>query len=83
MANDILFKNEDFVFSYRVGGILIHDGKILLQKPKNDDYSIIGGARPRCPASAGRSDKEPSAGEISARKCPRCNNSWSSGALTV
>ena len=27
---DILFKNDDFVFSYRVGGILIHKGKILL-----------------------------------------------------
>jgi len=43
MAKDILFKGEDYVFSYRVGGILIHDGKILLQKPKNDDYAIIGG----------------------------------------
>lgn len=43
MCNDILYKAEDFVFSYRVGGILIHDGKILLQKPVNDDYSIIGG----------------------------------------
>ena len=40
---DILFKNDDFVFSYRVGGILIHDGKILLQRPENDDYAIIGG----------------------------------------
>lgn len=40
---DILFKTDDFVFSYRVGGILIHDGRILLQKPKNDDYAIIGG----------------------------------------
>ena len=40
---DILFKTEDFVFSYRVGGILIRDGKILLQKPKNDNYAIIGG----------------------------------------
>lgn len=40
---DILFKNDDFVFSYRVGGILIRNGKILLQRPKNDDYSIIGG----------------------------------------
>ena len=40
---DILFKNDEFVFSYRVGGILIRDGKILLQRPKNDDYSIIGG----------------------------------------
>ena len=40
---DILFKNDDFVFSYRVGGILIHEGKILLQRPKNDNYAIIGG----------------------------------------
>lgn len=43
MKRDILFKTEDFVFSYRVGGILVHNGKILLQRPKNDDYSIIGG----------------------------------------
>lgn len=43
MKKDILFKTEDFLFSYRVGGILIHDGKILLQKPKDDDYAIIGG----------------------------------------
>ena len=40
---DILFKNDDFVFSYRVGGILEYNGKILLQRPKNDDYAIIGG----------------------------------------
>ena len=40
---DILFRQDDFVFSYRVGGILIRDGKILLQRPKDDDYSIIGG----------------------------------------
>ena len=39
---DILFKNEDFIFSYRVGGILIYENKILLQKYKND-YTIIGG----------------------------------------
>lgn len=43
IEKDILYKEEDFVFSYRVGGILIQDGKILLQKPLNDDYSIIGG----------------------------------------
>lgn len=43
MKKDILFKTEDFVFSYRVGGLLIHDGKILLQRPKDDDYAIIGG----------------------------------------
>ncbi|MBQ8327078.1 MAG: NUDIX domain-containing protein [Lachnospiraceae bacterium] len=43
MQRDILFKTEDFVFSYRVGGILVHNDKILLQRPKNDDYAIIGG----------------------------------------
>lgn len=44
MEKDILFKTEDFVFSYRVAGILIRDNKILLQKPLNGDgYSLIGG----------------------------------------
>lgn len=43
MGRDILFKTEDFIFSYRVGGLLIKDNKILLQKPKNDDFAIIGG----------------------------------------
>ena len=43
IEKDILYKEENFVFSYRVGGILLHDGKILLQKPLHDDYSIIGG----------------------------------------
>jgi len=43
MDKDILFKNEDFIFSYRVGGIMIHNDKILLQRPKGDDYAIIGG----------------------------------------
>lgn len=33
LKKDILFKTDDFVFSFRVGGILIHDNKILLQKP--------------------------------------------------
>ncbi len=40
---DILFKERDFVFSYRVGGIAVENGKILLQRPLNDDYAIIGG----------------------------------------
>lgn len=40
---DILFQKEDFVFSYRVGGILMNNDKILLQRPPNDDYAIIGG----------------------------------------
>ena len=43
MRQDILFNLEDFIFSYRVGGILIRNDKILLQRPKNDDYAIIGG----------------------------------------
>jgi len=42
--SEILFKTNAFVFSYRVGGILIHDEKLLLQKPRNDDgYAIPGG----------------------------------------
>lgn len=42
--SDILFKSEDYIFSYRVGGILIHNNKILLQKVKGDDgYAFIGG----------------------------------------
>ena len=43
MPQDILYKEAEYVFSYRVGGILIRNGKILLQKPLNDDYAIIGG----------------------------------------
>jgi ADP-ribose pyrophosphatase YjhB (NUDIX family) len=44
VSRDVLFKKDEFVFSYRVAGILIKNGKILLQKPKNDDgYSIPGG----------------------------------------
>lgn len=30
MSKDILFKIDEYVFSYRVGGILIRDKKILL-----------------------------------------------------
>ncbi|SHJ87602.1 ADP-ribose pyrophosphatase YjhB, NUDIX family [Hathewaya proteolytica DSM 3090] len=41
---DILFKNEDGVFSYRIGGILIHGGKVLLQQCNGEkDYAIPGG----------------------------------------
>lgn len=43
MAQDILFRTENFIFSYRVAGLLIRDGKILLQKPVGDDYAMIGG----------------------------------------
>ncbi|MEW8994538.1 NUDIX domain-containing protein [Clostridium sp.] len=44
MSKDILFKNDDFVFSYRVAGILIKNNKILLQRPTGDTgYAIPGG----------------------------------------
>lgn len=44
IGTDILFRTDDFIFSYRVAGILIHDGKVLLQRPRfNDGYSIPGG----------------------------------------
>jgi len=44
MSRDILFRTDDFIFSYRVAGILIENGNILLQKPKSDDgYAIPGG----------------------------------------
>ena len=43
MSRDILFKEADFVFSLRVGGIAIENGKILLQRPPGDDYAIVGG----------------------------------------
>ena len=42
--SDILFKTDEDVFSYRVGGLLIRDGKVLMQKATDDDgYAIIGG----------------------------------------
>lgn len=41
---DIIFKTDRYVFSYRVAGILIHEDKILLQKPLDDDgYALPGG----------------------------------------
>lgn len=40
---DILYKSEDFIFSYRVAGLPIKNGKILLQKPIDDEYALIGG----------------------------------------
>ena len=41
---DILFRGEDYVFSYRVAGICIQNGKVLLQKPTNDTaFAFPGG----------------------------------------
>ena len=39
---DILFKTEDFVFSYRIQGVLVRAGKALLQR-SGEDYALIGG----------------------------------------
>jgi ADP-ribose pyrophosphatase YjhB (NUDIX family) len=42
--NDILFHREDFVFSYRVAGILVQNGKVLLQRPDDSAaYAFPGG----------------------------------------
>ncbi|GHV12811.1 DNA mismatch repair protein MutT [Spirochaetia bacterium] len=41
---DILFHTDNFIFSYRVAGILIIDNKILLQKTTNEDsFAFPGG----------------------------------------
>ncbi len=41
---DILFKTDNYVFSYRVAGICIQNGKVLLQKPTNDNgFAFPGG----------------------------------------
>lgn len=42
--SDILFKTDNYVFSYRVGGLLIHNGKVLMQKAVDDEgYAFICG----------------------------------------
>lgn len=41
---DIIFKTDEYVFSYRVAGVLIHNNRILLQRPINDSaYALPGG----------------------------------------
>lgn len=40
--NDLLFREEGFVFSCRVGGVLTRNGKTLLQRHRGD-YALIGG----------------------------------------
>lgn len=37
---DILFKTEEGVFSYRVAGICVQDGKVLLQTTTGEDRSF-------------------------------------------
>ncbi len=42
--SDILFKKDGWIFSYRVAGIAVQNGKVLLQKPTNEDfYAFPGG----------------------------------------
>ena len=42
--SDILFRKDGWVFSYRVAGIAVRNGKVLLQKPTNEDfYAFPGG----------------------------------------
>lgn len=43
MSQDILFKTENHVFSYRVGGILVENGRILLQRDIFHNHAVIGG----------------------------------------
>ena len=41
---DILFQTDEAVFSSRVAGICSHHGKVLLQKPANDNgFAFPGG----------------------------------------
>jgi len=41
---DISYSTEDYIFSYRAAGILVHGNKVLLQKPNNsNDYAFPGG----------------------------------------
>jgi len=42
--SDIIFHRDNYIFDYRVAGILVHNGKVLLQSPKNTgEYDFIGG----------------------------------------
>lgn len=45
MGRDVLFKTEDFVFSYRVAGALRHNGRVLLTRDAGTDngYAVPGG----------------------------------------
>ncbi len=41
---DIIYKMDEYVFSYRVAGLLIHKNRVLLQRLYNDTaYSLPGG----------------------------------------
>ena len=58
---DILFKTDDWVFSYRVAGICVHDGKVLLQTTTGEDRSF---AFPGGHVSFGETNKDTLAREF-------------------
>ena len=43
---DILWKRDDWVFSYRVAGICVQNGKVLLQKRKKGTLLLAGFPNP-------------------------------------
>lgn len=44
MKRDWLFRGEDYTCDLRVAGVLMHDGKILLQRDQNGaEYALPGG----------------------------------------
>ncbi len=45
MNRDVLFKTENYVFSYRVAGVLRHNGRVLLTRDAGtqDGYAVPGG----------------------------------------
>ena len=41
---DISYSTNDYIFNYRPAGILVHENKVLLQKPNNsEEYAFPGG----------------------------------------
>ena len=42
--SDIIFHRDNYIFDYRVAGILVYDNRVLLQAPKNTgEYALPGG----------------------------------------
>ena len=43
MSEDIRIKNDKFSFHYRVAGLIVQNGKFLIQKIDGYDYYILPG----------------------------------------
>ncbi len=44
MASDLLFQQPDWTFSYRVGALIYHNGKLLMQRSAGSEgYALPGG----------------------------------------